>query len=363
MTYRGTVKSFNSEKGYGFIECPDTHALYQKDMFVLKSATPGGYLNKGDEVSFNVEVEHNGPVAKGVEIISRAAGGGMAMGYGAQGGMGGGMGGMGYGGGMGGMGGGMGGMGGGMGGMGGGMQGGGGYYGQVKSFSLEKGWGMIACPETQQMYGKDIFFSKQLVPGGIMIGEQVQFSLKMEDKGPAAASVTRMATMGGGGCGGGGYGCQGGMGGMGQGMGGGYGGGYGGGGCMGGPAPGGGPGRLSGSVKAWYDEKGFGFIVPDGGGDDVFVHRNALTDGQILNQGSSVSYDQEWNDQKGKFSASNVMGAAPGMKGGKGGGKDFGKGGGKDWGKGGGKDGGYGKAGDWGKGGGGFQPYGGGGGW
>ena len=41
------------------------------------------------------------------------------------------------------------------------------------------------------------------------------------------------------------------------------------------PAGGGGPpeGKLTGEIKNWNDEKGFGFVVPQGGGDDVFCHR------------------------------------------------------------------------------------------
>ena len=35
---------------------------------------------------------------------------------------------------------------------------------------------------------------------------------------------------------------------------------------------GGGP-KMFGEVKNWNDEKGFGFVVPQGGGDDVFCHR------------------------------------------------------------------------------------------
>ena len=102
---------------------------------------------------------------------------------------------------------------------------------------------------------------------------------------------------------------------MGCGMGGGMGGG-------GGPAPGAGPGRLTGTVKAWYDEKGFGFLVPDAGGKDVFVHRSAITDGQALNQGDAVSWVEDWNNQKGKMTAGQVMGGVPQMKGGMKGGKD-----------------------------------------
>jgi len=63
MKYFGLIKSFNPQKGWGFIECPQTYELYGKDMFVLKNALPGGAANKGDQVAFTVIQEHNGPVA------------------------------------------------------------------------------------------------------------------------------------------------------------------------------------------------------------------------------------------------------------------------------------------------------------
>ena len=83
-------------------------------------------------------------------------------------------------------------------------------------------------------------------------------------------------------------------------------------------------------MNAWYDEKGFGFLVPDAGGKDVFVHRSAITDGQALNQGDAVSWVEDWNNQKGnqkgRMAAGQVMGGVPQMKGGMKGGKDMGKG-------------------------------------
>jgi len=44
-----------------------------------------------------------------------------------------------------------------------------------------------------------------------------------------------------------------------------------------------------GTVKFYNAEKGFGFIVPDDGGKDIFVHSSGLVDD--INEGDKVSYD------------------------------------------------------------------------
>ena len=52
----------------------------------------------------------------------------------------------------------------------------------------------------------------------------------------------------------------------------------------------------NGTVKFFNSAKGFGFITPDDGSKDVFVHKNDLTD--HINEGDKVSYDVE-EGQKG----------------------------------------------------------------
>ena len=49
----------------------------------------------------------------------------------------------------------------------------------------------------------------------------------------------------------------------------------------------------TGTVKWFNGQKGFGFIQPDGGGKDVFVHISAVEKAGLsgLNEGAKVSYD------------------------------------------------------------------------
>ena len=57
----------------------------------------------------------------------------------------------------------------------------------------------------------------------------------------------------------------------------------------------------TGTVKFFNSDKGFGFIAPDGGAKDVFVHISALQASgiQSLREGQKVSFDTE-SDRAGK---------------------------------------------------------------
>ncbi len=62
----------------------------------------------------------------------------------------------------------------------------------------------------------------------------------------------------------------------------------------------------SGKVKFFNADKGYGFITPDGGGTDVFVHVSALQYGDTLKEGQTVSYDLGQDRKTGKSKAENV---------------------------------------------------------
>lgn len=67
---------------------------------------------------------------------------------------------------------------------------------------------------------------------------------------------------------------------------------------------------ISGTVKFFNADKGFGFIQPDGTGNDAFVHISAVEKAGMssLNKDQRVSYDLE-NDARGKTSAVNLVAA------------------------------------------------------
>jgi cold shock protein len=64
----------------------------------------------------------------------------------------------------------------------------------------------------------------------------------------------------------------------------------------------------TGTVKWFNGQKGFGFIQPDDGGKDVFVHISAVERAGMsnLNEGQKISYDIVADRRTGKSSADNL---------------------------------------------------------
>jgi CspA family cold shock protein len=184
--------------------------------------------------------------------------------------------------------------------------------GTVKWFNTAKGFGFIQPDDG----GSDVFVHISAVEqAGLRAlneGDQVKFELEQDRRsgklsagqlvvtGQGAAPARRSGGFGGdrGGFGGGGGG-RGGFGGERS---------FGGGGGGGSRQPGAIAGSGSGTVKWFNPTKGFGFIQPEGGGQDVFVHISAVEQAGLrgLNEGQLVAYDLEQDRRSGKTSATNL---------------------------------------------------------
>jgi CspA family cold shock protein len=179
--------------------------------------------------------------------------------------------------------------------------------GTVKWFNTAKGFGFIQPDDG----GSDVFVHISAVEQaglrGLNEGDQVQFELEQDRRsgklsagqlvvtGQGAAPARRSS---------GGFGDR-------PPRGGGFGGerSFGGGGGFGGGRQAGAiQGSGSGTVKWFNPTKGFGFIQPEGGGQDVFVHISAVEQAGLrgLNEGQLVAYDLEQDRRSGKTSATNL---------------------------------------------------------
>jgi len=65
----------------------------------------------------------------------------------------------------------------------------------------------------------------------------------------------------------------------------------------------------TGTVKFYNDQKGYGFIQPDNGGKDVFVHATALERAGMrgLSEGQKVSFDTQEDRRTGKIAVGNIQ--------------------------------------------------------
>jgi CspA family cold shock protein len=257
---QGTVTWFNAEKGFGFI-APDEGG---DDVFVHFSAieADGGFrsLDEGARVEYEASQGQRGPQADRVRSLG---GGGRPAERserrdaprGGERGSGGGS---------------------------------GRAQGTVARFNAEKGFGFIEPDDG----GDDVFVHFSAIDSDgyreLEEGQRVEFDAVRGQRGMQAEGVR---VVGGGGGGGGGGGSRGGRperGGPDR--------------PRGGrderparrPSGGGGGGRGQGTVNWFNPEKGFGFITPDDGGDDVFVHFSAIPDRggyRELQEGQRVEFE------------------------------------------------------------------------
>jgi CspA family cold shock protein len=68
---------------------------------------------------------------------------------------------------------------------------------------------------------------------------------------------------------------------------------------------------MTGTVKFYNSQKGYGFIQPDSGGKDVFVHATALERAGIsnLSEGQKVSFDTQEDRRTGKIAVGTIQAA------------------------------------------------------
>ena len=59
-----------------------------------------------------------------------------------------------------------------------------------------------------------------------------------------------------------------------------------------------------------WSDRGFGFIKPDKGGDDLFCHFSAIEDGRCLIEGNKVEFTRSFDDRRNKERAEQVTGGS-----------------------------------------------------
>lgn len=66
---------------------------------------------------------------------------------------------------------------------------------------------------------------------------------------------------------------------------------------------------ITGTVKFYNDQKGFGFIQPEDGSKDVFVHATALERAGLrgLSEGQRVTFDTAADPRSGKVAVNNIQ--------------------------------------------------------
>mmetsp|Transcript_19883 Transcript_19883/g.46529 ORF Transcript_19883/g.46529 Transcript_19883/m.46529 type:complete len:273 (+) Transcript_19883:68-886(+) len=154
--YEGTVKSYFPEQGFGFIQCDELFEKHQVDVFLHKNQVDqhlGRRAFPGEKVRFLVGLnKEKKPQARNV---ARCMGDGKSW-----------------------------------------LDGSKTYVGRVKQYWPEKGFGFIACEETQSIFQCDVFLhKKQMEDAQLERGNLVTFSVEVNAKSrPQARNVERVST-------------------------------------------------------------------------------------------------------------------------------------------------------------------------
>jgi CspA family cold shock protein len=61
-----------------------------------------------------------------------------------------------------------------------------------------------------------------------------------------------------------------------------------------------------GTVKMYDEDRGFGFIAPDDGGADIFVHAKAIVGASVLQPRQAVEFETVFDQARGKYRAADV---------------------------------------------------------
>jgi CspA family cold shock protein len=64
---------------------------------------------------------------------------------------------------------------------------------------------------------------------------------------------------------------------------------------------------MNGKIKMWNENRGWGFIIPDDGGDDLFVHVSNVRSGAEIKRGCAVTFEIGTNERTGRPEARNVV--------------------------------------------------------
>jgi cold shock protein len=62
----------------------------------------------------------------------------------------------------------------------------------------------------------------------------------------------------------------------------------------------------TGKIKMFNEDRGFGFIRPDGGGDDIFFHVTVLREGDEIAKDKAVTFEVGTDPKSGKIKAVSV---------------------------------------------------------